>query len=53
MNTHLLGVLQVLKHCVLVPCNTLIDVRSSVGETFRLTGFAAEHTGEENISVRI
>ena len=44
MTTHLLGVLEVLEKSLLVPGNTLIDVGSTVGETFTLTSLTAKDT---------
>lgn len=48
-SAHLFGVLQILEHRILVPCNTLVDVRSCVRETLSLTGLTAENTGAETI----
>ena len=43
--THLFGVLEVLEEGLLVPGDTLIDVRSGVGVTLGLTSLVAEDTG--------
>ena len=44
VEAHLLGVLEVLEKSLLVPGNTLVDVGSTVGETFTLTSLTAKDT---------
>lgn len=40
--TYLLGVLEILKQCLLVPCDTLVNIGSGVLVAFDLTSFTTE-----------
>lgn len=42
METHLFGVLEVLKQCLFFPSHTLVDVGSSIRETLDLARLATE-----------
>jgi hypothetical protein len=50
--TNLLGVLKVLKESLLVPCHTLVDVGSSVGEAVGLTRLATEDSEISLVSAK-